>query len=354
MNPVKIGDVLVGDGQPCFIILELGVNFDDLAGARRLVDAGAATGASALKFQSFHAATVAMKGAFLFDGRGKVDQYEECLESEPKQTEEFQREILRYAAATGLPAFSTPSHPRDIDMLERIGVPAFKFGSDDLTNLPLLRYAAKTGKPIIISSGVSTLGQIDDAIRAIRAAGNDQICLFHCVSQYPANPKDMNLRTMQTLKLAFGIPVGLSDHTEGVGVSIAAAALGANLIEKHFTIDRGVPGPDNFFSMEPGPMKTIVDGVREAESALGTPIKDIRPAERDMVKNFHKSIFAVRDIAAGEAVTPAHVEVLRPFIGMPAKDLDTVVGLRAARAIKKGSALQWDDFKVAAPVGAAR
>lgn len=345
MNPVKIGGILVGDGQPCFVILELGVNFDDMDGAKKLVDAGVATGASAIKFQSFHAETVAMKGAILYDGRGKVDQYDECLSSEDRQTEEFQTAILRYAASKGVPAFSTPSHPRDVEMLERIGVPAYKFGSDDLTNLPLLRYTAKKGRPIILSSGVSTLAQIDQAIRTVREAGNDQICLFHCVSQYPASAKDMNLRTMVTLKKAFGIPVGLSDHTEGVGVAIAAATLGANLLEKHFTLDRSVPGPDNFFSMEPGPMKTIVDGIREAEVALGTSVKAVREAERDMVKNFHKSVFAVKNIAAGEVVTAEHVEILRPYIGMPAKDYDIVIGMAPRRDIKKGEALQWDAFK---------
>lgn len=342
---VNVGGRIIGEGHPCFVILELGVNFKTLDEAKNLVDAGASLGADALKFQTFHARTVAMKGAILYDGRGPVDQYEECLESESVETEEFQAEIIAYARSKGVVAFSTPSHPRDVDLLERIGVPAFKFGSDDLTNLPLLRYAARLGKPIFLSSGVSTLGDVDEAIRAIRKEGSDQILLFHCVSQYPAKPSEMNLKTMQTLERAFGVPVGLSDHTGGIAVAIAAAALGAKMLEKHFTLDRSIPGPDNFFSMEPGPMKQIIDGIREAEEALGVPTKDIRKSEDAMIVNFHKSLFAVKDIEPGEPVTRDKVDILRPLKGIPAKYLDIVLGLRPARRIRAGEALQWDDFK---------
>lgn len=344
---VKIEDRIIGEGQPCFVILELGVNFKTLDEAKQLIDAGVSTGADALKFQTFHAWTTAMKGATLYDGRGLVDQYEEFLESESLQTEEFQSEIMAYARSKGVVTYSTPSHARDVDLLNRLGVPAFKFGSDDLTNLPLLRYAARFNKPIFLSSGVSTIGDADEAIRVIRKEGNDRILLFHCVSQYPARPADMNLRTMQTLERAFGIPVGISDHTEGIAVSIAAAVLGAKMIEKHFTLDRSVPGPDNFFSMEPGPMKQIIDGIREIEQALGVPVKDIRKSEEGMIVNFHKSVFAVKDIEPGEPITRDKLEILRPLKGIPAKYFDIVLGMRPTVRIRAGEALQWDDFKSA-------
>lgn len=346
MKVVKIGDRLVGEGQPLFIILELGVNFKDMAEAKRLIDAGVAIGADAVKFQTFHADTVAMKGAVLKDGRGDVDQHAELLSSEDRLTDDFQAEILRYTRSKGVVTFSTPSHANDVALLNRIGsVQAFKFGSDDLTNLPLLRHTARFGKPILISSGVSTLAQVDEAVRAIRSEGNDQIMLFHCVSQYPANPSDMNLNTMITLQRAFDVPVGLSDHTEGVGVAIAAAALGAKLLEKHFTLAHSAPGPDNFFSMEPGPMKTIIDSIRDVEKALGVPYKDIREAEKPMIVNFHKSIFATQDIEAGTPVTSDKVSILRPLIGIPAKHLDVVLGMCPRRRVKQGEALQWEDFK---------
>ena len=197
---------------------------------------------------------------------------------------------------------------------------------------------------------MSTLAQVDEAISAIRGEGNDQILLFHCVSRYPAKPSDMNLRTMQTLQRAFDVPVGLSDHTEGIVVSIAAAVLGAKLIEKHFTLDRTAEGPDNFFSMEPGPMKQIIDGIREAEAALGVPYKTIRKVEESMVVNFHKSIYALEDIKPGETVTEKNTDILRPLQGIEAKHAEVVRGMRPSHLIKKGQALRWDDFKVLGPV----
>lgn len=346
MKAVKVGDRFIGEKYPCFIILELGVNFKDMQEAKKLVDTGIEIGADAVKFQTFHAETIAMKGAILHDGRGLVDQYEEALGSEDRLTDEFQTELIHYAQRKGAVTFSTPSHFKDIDLLNKIGnVHAFKFGSDDLTNLPLLKYAARSGKPIFLSSGVSTLGQVDDAIRCIRKEGNEQILLFHCVSQYPSKAEDMNLRTMQTLQCAFDIPVGLSDHTEGIAVSISAAALGAKLIEKHFTLDCLAEGPDNFFSMEPGPMQQIIDGIREVEVAMGVSFKDIRKVEEPMVVNFHKSLFAIKDIEAGENISKENVDILRPLKGIPAEYYDTVCGMTPKRRIPKGQAIKWEDFK---------
>lgn len=346
MKVVKVRDRLIGEGHPCFIVLELGVNFKDMKEAKKLVDTAIEIGADAVKFQTFHAKTISMKGAILYDGRGLIDQYEEAMGSEDRLTDEFQTEIIRYAQSRGIITFSTPSHFTDIDLLNKIGgIPAYKFGSDDLTNIPLLKYAAKFAKPIFLSTGVSTLADIDEAIKAIREEGNDQILLFHCVSQYPAKPQDMNLRTMQTLQRTFDVPVGLSDHTEGIAVSIAAAALGAKMIEKHFTLNRGEPGPDNFFSMEPGPMQQIIEGIREMESAMGSPVKEVRKVEEAMVVNFHKSIFAIKDIEAGETISDKNTDILRPLIGIPAKYYEAVCGMKPTRPIPKGQALQWEDFK---------
>ena len=346
MKVVKVWDRLIGEGYPCFTILELGVNFKDIEEAKKLVDTGIKIGADAVKFQTFHAETIAMKGAILYDGRGIVDQYEEAFGSEDRLTDEFQTELIRYAQSKGIVTFSTPSHFKDIDLLNKIGnVYAFKFGSDDLTNLPLLKYAARCGKPIFLSSGVSTLGQIDEAIRCIRTEGNEQILLFHCVSQYPSKAEDMNLRAMQTLQNAFDVPVGLSDHTEGIAVSIAAAVLGANIIEKHFTHDRSADGPDNFFSMEPKAMKQIIDGIREVEVAMGVSFKNIQKVEESMVVNFHKSIYAIKDIESGETVSKNNVDILRPLNGIPAKYYDIVCGMTSKRRIQKGNALKWGDFK---------
>ncbi|MDD5155676.1 MAG: N-acetylneuraminate synthase family protein [Candidatus Omnitrophica bacterium] len=346
MKTVRVGSRFIGEGHPCFVILELGVNFRNMPEAKRLIDKAIEIKADAVKFQTFHAATVAMKGAILKDGRGTVDQYEEFRSSEDRMTERFQSGLIQYARSKGVMAFSTPSHRKDVDLLNKIGgIPAFKFGSDDLTNLPLLKYAAGFKKPVFLSTGVSDLSDIAEAVRTIESAGNESIILLHCVSQYPAEPSDMNLRTMQMLQQAFDYPVGLSDHTEGVAVSIAAAALGAKVIEKHFTLDHNEPGPDNFFSMEPGPMELIIGGVREAEQALGVPFKKVRRSEAPMQVNFHKSIYAVEDIRPGEVISRKNVEILRPQKGIPAKYLDILSGMAVRRKVKKGSALQWEDVK---------
>ncbi|MBF0363037.1 MAG: N-acetylneuraminate synthase family protein [Oligoflexia bacterium] len=345
MKIVKVGNRIVGEGHPCFVILELGLNFKDMNEAKKLIDMGIEIGADAIKFQTFHAHTLAMKDAVLYDGRGIINQYEEAFQSEDRLTDAFQGEIINYAKSRGVITFSTPSHKKDIDLLNRIGVDAFKFGSDDLTNLPILKYAAKFNKPIFISSGVANLSDIDEAIRTIREECNDNILLFHCVTQYPAKPEDMNLRSMVTLSNAFDVPVGLSDHTEGIAVSIAAAALGANMIEKHFTLSKKEDGPDNFFSMEPKEMQQIISGIREVELAKGIPYKRIRKVEEEMVVNFHKSIFALNDIKKGKLITIEDVENLRPCTGIPAKYLDIVVGMTPIKDIKKGQAIQWGDFK---------
>jgi len=346
MKIVKVGDRLIGGDNPCFVILELGVNFKDMNEAKKLVDTAISIGADAVKFQTFHADTISMKGAILYDGRGLVDQHAEAKGSEDRLTEEFQTEIIRYAHSKHIITFSTPSHFRDVDLLNKIGnVMAYKFGSDDLTNLPLLKYAAKFKKPIFLSSGVSTISDIEEAIEAIRKVGNDQILLFHCVSQYPAKPEDMNLRTIRTLDEVFDVPVGLSDHTEGLAVSVAACTIGAKIIEKHFTLDRAAEGPDNFFSMEPAQMKQIIDSIREVEVAMGTHVKEIRKSEEPMIVNFHKAIFATKDIKPGEPVSSKNADLLRPLIGIPAKFFDVISGKTPKKRIQKGKALQWEDFK---------
>lgn len=346
MKAIKIGNRFVGGEYPCFIILELGVNFRNMQEAKKLVDTAIEIGADAVKFQTFHAKNLVVEKSVLHDGRGVIDQYQEALSSEDRLTDEFQTDLIKYAQGRGIITFSTPSHFKDVDLLNRIGnIPAFKFGSDDLTNIPLLKYAAKFGKPMFISSGVSNLSDIDEAIRAIKAEGNEQLLLFHCVSRYPAKPEDMNLRVIQTLQNTFGLPIGLSDHTEGTCVSIAAVALGVKMIEKHFTLGRSAEGPDNFFSMEPQQMRQIIAGIREVESAMGSPFKRILEVEESMIVNFHKSVYAIADIESGERISQNNVDVLRPMKGIPAKYLYTLYEMTPKRKILKGEALRWEDFK---------
>lgn len=343
---VTINNRDIGKGYPCYIILEAGVNFDDLDGARKLIDSAVSIGADCIKFQTFHAETTTVKGVTLQDGRGAVDQYEEFMESKKKQTEEFQKALFSYASKKGITAFSTPSHPKDVDLLEKIAnPPAYKVGSDDLTNIPFLKYIARLKKPLIISSGVSFLSEIDTAIRTIREEDNDDIILLHCTSQYPAKPGDINLRTMQTLMNTFDLPVGLSDHTMTVSVPIAACALGASVIEKHYTLNRENPGPDNFFSMLPQEMELVIKGIREVEAAVGQSYKKVIAVEEEMRLVFKKSIHAIANINGGEAISEKNVDILRPAGGIEPHLLTSIYGLKATRKIKAGEPVTWDCFK---------
>ncbi len=336
----------IGKGCPCYILLEAGVNFDDIEEAKVLVNSAVDIGADCVKFQTFHAETTVAKGAKLKDGRGTVDQYAEFTESEGKQGEELQKGLFAYAKSKNITSISTPSHFNDVDLLERIAnPPAYKLGSDDLTNIPLLKYIAGFKKPMIISSGVSYLSEIDEAIRAIREVGNDDIILLHCVSQYPADPKDVNLRTMQTLMNTFDVPVGLSDHTQTTSIALAGVAMGACLIEKHFTLDRKNPGPDNFFSMLPAEMEIVIKGIREIELAMGSFYKKIIPAEKEMRLVFKKSIYAISDIEKGQMITEKNVDVLRPEEGLAPALLSHIYGFKVNRKIFAGEPITWDCLK---------
>ena len=345
-DKVAIDNRSVGKNCACYIVLEGGVNFDDFEGAIKLIDTAVLVGADCIKFQTFHAPTTVSKGATLQDGRGIIDQHEEFLESEEKQTEEFQRQLFEYASSKRIASFSTPSHFNDVDLLEKVAdPPAYKLGSDDLTNIPLLQYIARLKKPIIISSGVSYLSEIDTAIRAIKEEGNNDIILLHCISQYPSQPEDMNLKTMQTLSKTFDVPVGLSDHTMTSSIPMAAVALGACIIEKHFTLDREAPGPDNFFSMLPQEMELIIKGIRQIEKAIGNPHKDVIRAETEMRAVFRKSIRATREIKKGETITKENADVLRPTGGLEPYLVRQVYGMKAKHAIAVGEPVTWDCFK---------
>ena len=254
---------------------------------------------------------------------------------------EWHEPIMERARELGMICFSTPFDKSAVDFLESLDVPAYKIASFEIVDLPLIRYIARQGKPIILSTGMATLAEIDEAVRTIREAGNDQIALLKCTSAYPAPPEEMNLRTIPHLAAAFGVPVGLSDHTLGIATSVAAVALGACIIEKHFTLSRADPGPDSAFSLEPHEFKAMVDAVRETEKALGTVRYDVAEHEKAS-RVFRRSLFAVKDIEAGEEFTEENVRSIRPGYGLPPKYLSTVLGRKAAGKITRGTPLSWD------------
>jgi len=344
---MKISHQIIGPGVPSFIIAEMSGNHNQsLDTALELVEAAARAGAQALKLQTYTADTMTLdisEGVFFikderspWKGKSLYDLYN--LAHTPW---EWHAPIMEKAQELGLICFSTPFDRSAVDFLERLDVPAYKIASFEIVDLPLIRYIAEQGKPIILSTGMATLAEIDDAVRTIRETGNDQIALLKCTSAYPAPPEEMNLRTIPHLAGAFGVPVGLSDHTLGTATSVAAVALGACIIEKHFTLSRADPGPDSAFSLEPHEFKAMVDAVRETEGALGTVCYDVSEREKAS-KVFRRSLFAVKEIEAGEVFTEENVRSIRPGYGLLPKYMSTVLGRRAARNIVGGTPLSWN------------
>lgn len=320
-----------------FIIAEAGVNHNgDVAMARRLIETAAVVGADAVKFQTFKTENVVSSTA------PKAAYQLQTTDAQETQFEMLKKLELSYADHKKLKAssedqglffFSTPFDEESVDLLERLGVLLYKIPSGEITNIPLLEHIAKKQKPMILSTGMSFLGEVDAAINAIRALNTQELVLLHCVSNYPADVADVNLRAMETLKSAFGLPVGFSDHTLGIEVSLAAVALGACIIEKHFTLDKTLPGPDHKASLEPSEFKALVDGIRKVEVCLGDGLKQPRASELDVQRVARKSLVANRPIEKGEEIIPTILSAKRPGTGISPSALKRVCGRRAARCI---------------------
>jgi len=340
---------LVGPGHPCFVIAEAGVNHNgDPELARRLVDVAAEAGADAVKFQTFHAkrlvSPTAPKAAYQ---RQTTDASESQLEMlrRLELSPAAHRELRDYCRAKGVLFLSTPFDEESADLLDELGVPVFKIGSGEITNHPFLEYVARKGRPIILSTGMSYLGEVDEAYWAIRRAGCGDVVLLHCVTDYPAAPASANLRAMQTLAAAFPAPVGYSDHTPGLEVALAAVALGACVLEKHFTLDRSLPGPDHRASLEPHELKSLVAGIRTVELALGDGIKRPAPAEMGNREVARRSLVAAQAIAPGTVITREMLTAKRPATGIPPTLVDLVVGRTARRPLAAGQFLAWSDLE---------
>lgn len=327
-----------------YIIAEIGGNFTTYEQAVRLIDAAKESGVDAVKLQSYRAETLSSKKAiFDMENTGITSQYE--LFDEYSVGEDLHRKVFAYAREKGLDIFSSPSHKSDVDMLERLGCDAYKIGSDDAANLPLLRYIASLGKPVIYATGMCTLEEVREAVDVMLAQGNSQITILHAITAYPTHPEDVNLRAIQTLKEAFPrLAVGYSDHTLGTTACICAAAMGAQMLEKHFTYDKHADGPDHMHSADPQEMRAIVEAVRTFEVMRGSGIKMPAKAEAVTRKNNRKSIVLCEDIKAGEPVRAEAVDIKRPGYGIAPKYLEQIIGRRAARDLKKEDILTWEDL----------
>ncbi len=334
--------------MPIFIIAEAGVNHNgDLELARRLVDLAAEAGADAVKFQTFRADTLvrrdAPKADYQKETTGTAEGQYEMLRG-LELSEQAHRDLAERCRARGIEFLSTPFDEDSADLLERIGVRRFKIGSGEISNLFLLRHVAAKRKPVILSTGMSTLDDVDAALRTLRDGGASDVKLLHCVSDYPTRPQDANLRVMETLRRRFGVPVGFSDHTQGLSVPLAAAALGAEVLEKHITLDRSLPGPDHRASLDPAALRGLVQGVREVEAALGTGEKTLTTGEASTQKVARRSLVAVSDLPAGTALERRHLAAKRPGTGISPMELDRVVGRRLKNAVSKDSMIGWNDL----------
>ena len=340
-GPIEIAGRILGPERACFIIAEAGVNHNgDPDVALRMVDAAAEAGAEAIKFQTFSADRLVTKTASKADYQRRTtdpaeSQYDMLRGLELPQ-EEYGR-LMERCRVRGILFLSTPFDEASADFLERLDVCAFKIPSGEITNLPFLAHVAAKRKPMIISTGMADLGEVEAAVRAVRAAGNDRIALLHCVSNYPAVAASINLRAMATLASAFGVPVGYSDHTEGSAVALAAVALGACVLEKHFTLDRRQPGPDHAASVEPGELAALIHGVRQVEASLGDGRKLPSTGERATALAARRSLVAVRDIPSGSVLTDASIALRRPGTGLPPAMQPYVIGRTARRAIPEGT-----------------
>lgn len=327
-----------------YIIAEIGGNFTTFAEAVALIDAAHACGVNAVKLQTFTAKKLASTKAFFdMENTGVVSQFD--LFRKYEISEELHRRVFDYIHSKGLDWFSTPSHAADADLLDRLGVCAFKVGSDDAVNMPFLRYLARKGKPIILSTGMCTLEEVKESVSVIQGEGNRQLALLHAVTSYPTHPEHVNLRAMQRMMAEFNLPVGYSDHTIGTVACVAAAALGAVILEKHFTTDKNAEGPDHILSADPAEMKALVDQVRTLEKMLGSGIKMPAASEKTTRINNRKSIVAARQLPAGHQITEQDIAIKRPGFGIAPKFFEQLIGAVLNRALDEDEIITWSDLR---------
>lgn len=347
MNDIQIEGHLIGKNHKPFVIAEMSGNHNQsLDKALAIIDAAAETGAQAIKLQTYTADTLTIDvshGEFnisdpnsLWKNRNLYELYQEA-----HTPWEWHPALFERARQRGMVCFSTPFDETSVDFLETLNVPAYKIASFENNHLPLLKKVAQTGKPVIMSTGISTLAQLEESVETLRANGCRDLVLLKCTSTYPATPERTNISTIPHMETLFGCHVGISDHTFGIGVSVAAVALGARVIEKHFTMSRAEGGVDAAFSMEPEEFKSLVVESERAFQALGIVQYGIMDEERKSL-NFKRSIYIVKDMKAGERIGPEHVRIIRPGFGLPPSFLDRIIGKTIRQDVIRGTALTFD------------
>jgi pseudaminic acid synthase len=350
MNELKIGPYSIGSGNPPFIVAEMSGNHNQsLERALMLVDAAKAAGAHAIKLQTYTADTMTLdihEGEFLIEdkqslwcGKSLYELYQEAY-----TPWEWHEPIFKRCHQLGMLGFSTPFDDSSVDFLEKLNVPCYKIASLEITDHRLIRKAALTGKPIMISTGAATIEEIDEAVSVVRKAENQNIILLKCTSAYPAPPDEINLRTIPHLANTFQTIVGLSDHTAGVGVAVASIAFGSCVIEKHLTLSRADGGVDAAFSLEPAEFTELTKESLRAWQALGQVQYGVTESEKTSLSH-RRSLYFVKDLKAEETITPEHIQAIRPGFGLPTKEYDRLIGRQVSKDVKRGEAVKWDLIK---------
>ena len=345
MELLKINKSRIGDGNPVFIIAEIGGNFSTFEQGRKLIDSAISCGANAVKIQTFKAENYVSKFATFTmpNVGGKKKQLEIIKELELDY--KIQKKMFDYCKKKKIIFFSTPSHKTDVDFLEGIGNKIYKIGSDDLTNIPLMKYVAKLQKPTIISTGMSNFEEVYDVVKIFRREKNRQLAILHCVSMYPHEPKFANLNVIQMMKKKFELPIGWSDHTLGIETSVTAATMGANIVEKHFTLNKKAKGPDHAISADPIDLEKMVQNIRLMEKMRGNGLKSPAYCELGNRKNVRKSVVALKNIKKGTKITRNLLEIKRPGFGIPPNRIEEIVGKKTRKMIKMDMPIKYTDLE---------
>lgn len=333
----------IGNNFPAYIISEIGVNFKTFNEGKKLIDASISAGVDCVKIQTFKAENLTTKNA-MFDlpKIGKIPQFNVFKKYE--LSAELQKKLFQYAKKKKIVLFSTPSDKHDINFLEELEMPIYKIGSDDATNIPLLEYIANLKKPTIVSTGMCTMREVLEIKDVFTSCNNNQLAILHCVTKYPTDPKYANLTVIGSMKKKLKIPIGYSDHCKGIEVCKAAIALGANIIEKHVTLDKRQKGPDHILSATPHELKKLVEFSHIVFSSLGTGKKEPALCEENARKESRKSIIAIKNIPQGSKIKESMIKIMRPGYGIKPKYLRKVVGKKVRSDIKKDQVIEWSDI----------
>ena len=345
---IALGGRAIGDGHPCFVAAEIGINHNgDMALARRAIQAAVEAGADGVKFQNYETADFLADDTlqYTYQSQGReVTESQLAMFKRCELSEAQLRELKAYCDELGTVFFSTPTSARGVEILKRLNSPLVKNGSDFLPHLDLIRTMARSGMPTVLSTGMATVGEIDDAVEAFGQAGGRDLIVLHCTSSYPTPPCDINLRRIPTLRATYGVLSGFSDHSEGTAAAVGAVVLGACFVEKHFTVDRGLPGPDHRFSSDPQEFAELVRAIRAVEEALGSERIRPTPSEAAGRASYRLSCLAAEALPAGTRLDAAHIVFRRPGTGIAPKQAADLQGMVLRRAVPKGHVFQWGDF----------